>query len=203
MKSFLFSAILCCLAITQTSAQRFGASVTGGFNISQITGDISAGYHKLGWNGGLQAHINLQEKTEISVGIKYSERGSRNQPRFPEFKYVLNYIEVPVIFGYKDWAVSEGGVDYHKIKFRGGLSYGNLLKREVEFAIHEGVIDEFNNFDISMKLGATFYSSAKLKFGTMFTRSLFVIYDGCKPQNPNGQNCLLPYHWTFFVGYEL
>jgi len=189
------------MSLGSLQAQRFGAAIIGGFNMSQMNGDDTPGYDKLGLQAGIEGIINLQEKMDISIGIQYSQRGSRNKTQaLNPFKYKLRYIEVPVRFNFSDWADTEDGVDYYRLKFSGGLSYGNLLSVILEDTKHDGLENEFRNFDLSFALGAYYYINPKLRASGHFTRSILRVYNGC---TRGGLTCLLPYHLTFAIGYEL
>ena len=78
-------------------SQRFKAGILVGFNGSQINGDASAGFNKLGLVAGVRGVTVINEKMEISIELLYSQRGSRSElfnstnTNIP-FKIELNYI---------------------------------------------------------------------------------------------------------------
>lgn len=164
--------------------QRFKAGAVIGVNASQIDGDRSAGYTKLGLVGGLQGIAILTEKTELGLQILYSQRGSQsafnqNNANFP-FKIRINYIEVPVLYTYKDWLFEGKDGDYYKVHIHGGLSYGRLFETEIEDESLTSPLvqlgDEFNEDDISIVLGATYFANEHFGFTVRWSRSLNLLY---------------------------
>ena len=87
--------------------QRFAAFAYAGPNFSQIDGDYYFGYNKLGVRFGIGAHVLGSPKWFASVGLGFSQGGSR--PGRSE-KYSrgsttidlrINTVEVPLLFNYR------------------------------------------------------------------------------------------------------
>lgn len=95
---------------------------------SQVFGDESAGYNKLGIFGGPWASFKLKENWQFRMEIIYIQKGSRENPKEdqPYYKYRLNlhYIEVPLMFR---WIFSP------KLEFEIGAAYGFLIDTYEEF----------------------------------------------------------------------
>ena len=51
--------------------QRFKAGVIAGVTASQIDGDASAGFHKVGLQGGLRGIVVLKPRQEASIEFLY------------------------------------------------------------------------------------------------------------------------------------
>jgi hypothetical protein len=188
--------ILCCsLASVQLNAQaqRFKAGIIVGFNASQLDGDAYAGYNKLGFVGGLSGVILLTDKMYVNTELLYSQRGSTsslvagntNDP----FKITANFIEIPLLFNYKDWLDTEG--EFYKLHFHGGFSYGRLISSKVDGGAYQGV--DFNKNDWSYLLGFTFYTGPHLAFTFRWSRSFGVLYfnDNTNLNSPSLQNHLI------------
>lgn len=113
---FLFSFLICSLLV---SAQEFYGGVLGGFNGSQVEGDLGAGYHKMGLIGGVWTQRDLTDDFYWGLELKIIQKGSRIKPTEKNgyWRYVwrLNYIELPVFVGYRF---------LNDISVFGGLSYG-------------------------------------------------------------------------------
>jgi hypothetical protein len=171
-------------------AQKFGGGITLGFNASQIDGDDMAGYHKIGWNSGLNTSYNLNDPWQINVDFLFSQRGSQSQliPDDTESlrKITLNYVELPVYIAYQDWKIED---DFYKVQGFAGLSAGRLFS--VKNALGDDDIngDNFLKNDFSYILGAKFMFSKHLGMTGRYTRSFLKMY-----KNPeDGSRSLLSY----------
>ncbi len=175
--------ICLCLVLSATighgQTNTFQASLVAGVNAAQINGDLLAGYNKLGLHGGLRVSVDFQDKLQGSVELLYSQRGSRSElsnsdPR----KIHLNYIELPLLIGYKDWLKD----DYYRILFEGGVSYGRLFSHNVSLLGVEDNVDAFNVHDVAYLLGATFYSNQRLGYSFRYSNSLNFLLN--RPDEP-------------------
>lgn len=157
--------------------RRFKGGLIGGFTLSQIEGDEAAGYNKFGFQAGAGVGIVLKEKIELGVEILFTQRGSavRNpsQGNFP-FVLTLNYIQVPVIFNYKDWKAEEE--DYYRLHFHGGFSYGRLINFTTEANEFTVLGDFFRDNDVSWILGATYFVNKHIGVAARYTRSLYPFF---------------------------
>lgn len=182
-------------------ASIFGASIVGGANISQMTGDFDGGFNKLGLHGGLKASVRLSYRTELGIGIQYEQRGSRNRANanttsFP-FKIKTDYLIVPVTYAFKDWYDEEEG--FYKVHFIGGLVYGRLFQRSQEGGrIFDECLEDFRENDVSWQLGAGYFWSRHWGVTVVHTRSLI---DANKSLGPCALD-LRPYQWTFRLEYK-
>lgn len=164
---------------------RFKGGAILGFNASQMDGDQAAGYHKVGLNAGLRAIILLQPKMDISLDLLYSQRGSRTMEyESPEFRAVtLHYLEVPVLFHYKDWlAQDKNGNSFYKASIEAGVSYGRLFNTVPNDAFkllffHPLEKDKLTKNDISLTAGITFMFSAHWGVAARTTQSLNRLYN--------------------------
>jgi hypothetical protein len=180
-----------------TSGPRFKAGLIAGINAAQLRGDESTGFKKLGLTGGISGIAVLDERMDLIVEILYSQRGSTQQliagSQDQIQKYFLNYIEVPVLFGIKDWYNQERE-DYN-LQFYGGLSYGRLIDGAVNFSAehrelltdNEDTPDEIDSDryiidrnadenDISWILGATYFINDNWAASFRYTSSFNFIW---------------------------
>ncbi len=210
---FLFTAI----AAAQTQ-RRFGAAIEAGLTASQLDGDLSAGYNKLGIMAGLRGNINLQTKTHASIGILFAQRGAQDELRQTTpalYSVTLNYLEVPVLFNYADWLVKDGDDSFYRAYFSGGLSYGRLIGTRLrdDGAFAQVVVrptnpppgreNYLNDHDLSVTLGGTFFFKRNLGLSFRWMRSVTFAYNP-KKWNP----APLPRGWnahslTFSLMYRL
>ena len=182
----LLMAVLAPAPAAAQAPRRFKAGIIAGVTASQIDGDNSAGYNKLGLQTGLRAIARLKVRTEASVEFLFSQRGSQSELIKDEFNYFFslttNYLEVPVQWHYKDWLVEGDGdePDYYRVSFNGGLSYARLLGTKVNddlSAIRVIAPDYLKKNDVSFMLGANFFANRHLCFTVRYVRSIGYMYD--------------------------
>ncbi|HFA50630.1 MAG TPA: hypothetical protein ENJ95_16610 [Bacteroidetes bacterium] len=199
--SLFFSA----LAHSQTDdGQRFKAGIIAGLNASQILGDESGGYNRLGLTGGLRAITVLTEKTDLIFEILYSQRGSYDKLGSPTcFNGAIDistkYVEVPVVATFKDWLHEEDG--YYRIQVSGGFSYSRLISASAIGTCHDDLTDLFNTNDVSYTLGVEYFSSEHLSFGMRWSRSFNLLYNREKGLPNRNENSLRGFFLSFRGAY--
>lgn len=167
---------------------RFRAGAVLGLTASQIDGDLSAGYNKLGYQAGLRVISRLKGRHEASMEILYSQRGCQNE-LIPSdydpspFSLTLNYIEVPLQWHFKDWLIEydEEKYNYYRISFNAGLSYARLFstKKDAQLnaAIDAVAPDYLKKDDLSLAIGVNFFFNRHFGITARWNRSLVLIYD--------------------------
>lgn len=164
-----------------TAQQRFKAGLVVGLNASQIKGDDSAGYNKLGLVGGLRAVTVLKDKTDLILELLYSQRGSfDNGQQFfnGDLSIKLNYVEIPIMIAYKDWYKEDD--DYYKVQVTGGLTFSRLLNSAAEGSRHDAELPNFNNNDYGITIGADFFLNKHFALGGRWNRSINLLYNNSK-----------------------
>jgi Outer membrane protein beta-barrel domain len=185
IKCCLLAIFLFSICFNLNAQNRFKGGAIFGFNASQMTGDKAAGYHKVGLNAGLRAIILLKPKTDITLDLLYSQRGSRTtQDEALEFRSVtLHYLEIPVLFHYKDWLETDkSGASYYRASIEAGISYGRLFNTDANDAFkllfyHPLEKNKLTKNDISVTAGITFMFSAHWGLAARMTQSLNRLYD--------------------------
>lgn len=184
---------------------RFGGGIVAGFNASQLDGDNTAGFTKVGANVGLQATIQtgVSDRWLLTTGMQLSQRGSRSNPNESGtvWSATLNYLEVPITMSLRDWKTTDkSGHDFYKVYFTAGLSYGRLFSQNVSpnFTHPQAVVDVFQKNDFSFTGGVSYYINHHWGFNWRFTRSFNYLFDprkyGSGLSNYNG---LLGYFLSF------
>ena len=180
-----------------SQGQRFKAGLTFGLTASQINGDDSAKFNKLGITAGLKAITILTPKSDLVIELLFSQRGSRTDfgknSGIPQRFINLQYIEVPIIYTLKDWYQEEE--DYYKMHFQLGLSYGRLFGSSFENSPLEVAAPFFRENDFSWLTGITFHTNAHFGFFARYTRSINLLFKS-NETNPN-VNSLLSFFLTF------
>ena len=95
------SMFLCALSLTATIfAQQASIGLKAGLNVSNLK---NSGYDmgsKLGFNGGLLAHIHLAPSLALQPEVVYSSQGAKYTVSGSEHQLSLNYINIPVQLQY-------------------------------------------------------------------------------------------------------
>ena len=124
----------------------FDAGIIAGGCFSQIDGDGVAGYHKFGFNAGGRVHVNFSERIAGTLELLFVQRGSYSS--FNGLRYQLNYVDIPVLFTYKDWFVQKGKTNFARVSISGGLSYGRLVGGAISPNASMS-IDDLKKYDLS------------------------------------------------------
>lgn len=184
--------------------QRFKAGLLAGLNASQIGGDDVGGYDKLGLQGGLRATALLRDKMDLSFEILYSQRGSYSKYGSPtcydgNLKINLQYVEVPVVFSYKDWYIEDG--DYYKVQASAGFSFSRLISASAEGSCHDALTEDFNDFDFGFTGGLEYFTSEHFSIGVRWSKSFNLLFNKDKHDNTQGYNSLRGYFLSFRGAY--
>ncbi len=162
--------------------QRFKAGIIAGVTASQIDGDESAGYHKVGLQAGLKGIAILKPKQQASVELLYTQRGCRNEPEtFPYYNTTLNYIEVPLQWHYSDWLVeaADDANDFYRVQFNIGASWAYLLSYEDKYEDGYGIaaaLPDLNKNSFCGMLGVSFYATKNIGFTFRWQRAFNNLY---------------------------
>lgn len=202
--------LLALLPFLLSAQPRFRAGAVLGLTASQIDGDLSAGYNKLGYQAGLRVIARLKGRTEASMEILYSQRGCQNE-LIPSdfdpnpFALTLNYIEVPIQWHFKDWLVEyeDAKNNYYRVAFNAGLSYGRLFSSKVDDDfnwLNNVAPDYLEKNDLSIILGVNFFANRHLGFTARWNRSLVLLYDSrTAPQGGKSWNQHYLYFQTVYL----
>lgn len=199
--SFLFLLIFPFQNIEAQAPQRFKAGLVFGLNASQIRGDDTGGYNRLGIVGGLRGITILTDKVDLNLELLYSERGSKSsneeQIRGFDVDIKLQYVEVPVMVSYKDWYNEDK--DYYKVLASAGLSFSRLLNASSDGLTTHQNVEDFGQNDFNIILGVEFFASPKISFSARWNSSVNLLFDNQK-HNPS-LNGLRGYFLTFRANY--
>lgn len=185
---FILFLALFLIPICLLAQPRFRAGAIVGLTASQIDGDLSAGYNKLGLQAGLRVIGRLTERTDASLEFLFSQRGAQreliqNKYGDPQYPFSLNYVEVPIQWHFKDWLVEgeDESENYYKVSFNAGFSYARLIgsrvKDKEENPFYGLIPDYLNKNDFSFVLGFNFFANRHLGFTVRYNRSIGYMYD--------------------------
>ncbi|MFK7935793.1 MAG: outer membrane beta-barrel protein [Saprospiraceae bacterium] len=157
--------------------RRFKGGVILGVNLSQIDGDLLAGYNKPGFNTGLAVSAILTKRWEIGIELLYSQKGASrtltDQLASAFDKIRLNYVEAPVLVHFYDW----------KFRVSTGLSYARLLNFTIIDSLGEDVSDrqDFRSGNFTFIIGADYFIRDNWSIGARWSRESDI-------QNNSGAN---------------
>lgn len=190
----------------QAEAQdrRFKGGIMFGFNASQINGDDLWGYNKAGLNLGFRINTVIKPRIDVSMDLLYSQRGAQSAFSLDNSqllnRYNLHYIEVPVIFHYKDWEVEVDNTSFYRMDFQAGLAYGRLFRARAVANPFEGREDLLNENDFSWIVGAGYHASEHHSFHFRYTSSINLLFndlDALNAKSLRGFFLTLHYLYTF------
>jgi hypothetical protein len=158
MKSYVIAVLL---ILTTYGATLHGQTFHGGLSLgmvsSQVSGDQSAGYNKLGFYGGPWAHFSFRENWRFQRELAFMQKGSRENPSeengHRSYKLNLNYVEMPLMFR---WLYRE------KIEFEFGVAYGFLISSYEEENFVELNTRPFHTHNSSLVIGLFYHLSDRL-----------------------------------------
>ena len=201
MKRFLLINICFGLLLTLHAQQRFKAGMVLGLTAAQINGDNSAKFNKLGINAGLKVNTILTDRSDLIIELLFSQRGSQTEllPNSGRQQQIihLDYIEVPIIFNYKDWLIEKE--DYYKMHFHAGISYGRLFNTRFDNSPLEEAGPFFRENDFSWLAGITFFTNEHIGIFVRYNRSINLLFKSTSA-NPN-TNSLLGHFWSLGGNY--
>jgi len=152
---------------------RFRLTLLGGFNASQIDGDDSAGFNKIGVNVGGQVNILLDRtdwvgRFQPSVGIGFTQLGSRsvnNDNVFEPFSFRMAYAQIPVMINYID----------QRWMFSAGFAYGRLVNSAYTKGgvdLTESITDVYGSDGVNFIGGMTYYVTRNIGINIHWERSI-------------------------------
>ncbi len=173
MKQYYLAIIFVVIAIG-SYGQRFEGGLIGGFNASQVDGDLYNGYHKPGVILGAYVQTDIAPAIFASMELKYSQKGARNQydedkPDEPKYIMRLGYIDIPVLMGFRT---------SDRVMVIAGASAGYLLhgKEFDEYGeFQEPDRNAFKEFDVQAFAGFQFDLLDNLKMDLRLAYSVLPI----------------------------
>lgn len=166
---FVFVFVLSSLVIsTKVQSQRFLGGIVGGFNLSQIDGDLLQGYNQVGFNVGGRVAAVLADKWQLSLEFLFAQQGSNKSTSdnasavFDNIR--LNFVEVPVMINFIDW----------KFHVSTGLSYARLMSYSATDFTGVDISDtqDYNPDVFFFVIGATFFFNEKVGLNVKWSKSI-------------------------------
>lgn len=187
-------------SVSAHAQQRFKAGIIAGGNASQIDGDNSIGYNKLGLHAGITGITILNERSEFAIEFIYSQRGSQTKitpgSNADRNKISLNYVAVPLVFTYKDWLSEKNNTPYYRVQAHGGLSYARLISTSIQDQGADALSEHFNENDVSWLIGASYFINEHFGFTFRYNRFVTMLFNNNKNTQVNA-NSLRVHYLTF------
>lgn len=164
----LFPFFLIFLGSIGSNAQTFEGALLVGVNLSQIDGDLLAGYNQPGLNAGARVTINLSERWKASTGLQFAQMGSsfsKGDPVNALYDNIrINAVEVPVLAHFIEW----------RFRVSGGLSYSRVINYSAADVIGGSLTEQTDLRDniLSLALGAAYFFNDHWGVDFLWTKSL-------------------------------
>lgn len=175
MKRLLFSLLILTIPLLGTAQEgTFKAGLIGGFNASQIDGDLLAGYNKFGLLAGATVGVQVAERWRPSIEVLYTQKGSRSSADetiiYGAFtRFSIDYVEIPVMMNYvDDGFMLNAGLSYSRI-----VQLREILVDEVDLIDLEG--SNFNKNNASLLAGIGYFINDNLGVEIRYSYSPFSI----------------------------
>lgn len=155
-------------------SQNFGGGITTGLVGSQIAGDPSSGYNKLGIYLGVYANRQFTLKSGAQMEMYFIQKGARENPTDENgnFQYLLriNMIELPVLYNY---TINKS------LLLSGGLAYSYIIGDPFEEANFSTSVPntEWNRHSLSFIFGIEYRITDQLSAVFRTNNSITAIRD--------------------------
>jgi len=155
-----------------TNAQSFKASIIGGINASQVSGDELGGFNKAGVMFGGSAILPVTPKSDVAMELLFIQKGSKtptskDNSNTVYYKMSLNYLEVQINYTYHA---------SKKIGLHVGPTFGVLVgEKEEDIAGELTERPEFQKTEIGIAGGLSFHFSEKVGLYMRLSNSLLPI----------------------------
>jgi hypothetical protein len=179
-------------------AQVFKGEIIGGFNLTQVDGDLQIGYRKFGAHAGVGVmfpfEVTKQHSLALSMEILLNQRGARKRNYYynikdtnfdishGKFEYLLrlNYVSIPFIFHYAE--------ERSGFTFGAGFAYNRMFSSsELEYDIQQtydtDTVKRLNPNDFTVLADVRIRIWQQLKFGFRFEYSMFSLRTRTFPAN--------------------
>lgn len=167
MKYLVLAFVL--ITISISAQKRFINSLHIDFFGNQIDGDGYGGYNHVGVQGGIGSMYKLKNSNgAVCFEINYAQKGARvwakpSQGSYDNFKFNLNYIEVPVFYVFEKWG----------LPFEVGPTFSYLLNAKREFnGIISSPTDPYRNYELGGLLSLNYQITKNLFFKFRVTNSI-------------------------------
>ena len=191
MKRFLLLIFVLVFGVGLSAQEFFGGLIAGGV-MSQVGGDMRGGYNKLGIVGGAFAGLNLSEDLDVQMELKYIQKGSYSTdmetwPAYDPFLIKLDYMDLPVVFGYNLNKINVNGVNLRWLKLEAGVSFDVLVNYRQEIRGDEVFSSNpWNRFVLNTVIGARVSVKENVEIGLRAVNAMTSICKSSKYLYSNG-----------------
>ncbi len=155
-----------------SAQKRFVNSVHVGLFGNQVDGDGKGGYNHPGIQFGIGNLYKFKDSNgAIGFEMNYAQKGAREWPRpnqgiYDEFKFNLNYVEVPVYYVFEQWG----------LPFEVGPTFSYLQSSEYNINGIVSTPGEYREFEIGGMFSMNYKITEKLFFKFRITNSILPIF---------------------------
>jgi len=160
-----------------TTSQTFIASLHGGINQSQLSGDDLSGFRKTGLHGGVSVSYpwsNLQK--QIAIELLYQQKGSRGTDvSGTNQEIAVNTLSIPVIYRWGEWYNDQ--TERHNFYIDLGTVVNSIIGVSSENTFFDNRTSDFNDFDWGLIGGVSISIGQKFSSTIRYERSITSIFN--------------------------
>jgi len=199
MKKILLLLICFVLAKSLNSQAFYGGLALGGV-VSQVEGDMRAGWNKVGFTAGGFVGLHLNNTFNAQMELKYIQKGSKSNTDVyvvgDPYKIQLGYIELPVLFTANLGVIKINGHEMDWLSFELGASLDALLHQQVTYnGAAENGPNYFRRLACSSLIGIKFTIAQRFHIAFRSVNSITSIYKG----NLSNEYCRRFWHRGVFA----
>lgn len=130
----LITVLICCAGCVTAQQSTFNGGVYGGFTTSQVNGDETDGFHRIGVTGGLFVEKSISQIFKPAFELGFSQKGSANKTH--DFKLTAGYVDAALIFKCYPTKLTEFGIfvgPMLSVKAYENLTVNNLTQKSNNF----------------------------------------------------------------------
>ncbi len=195
--------LLLFISLTSLSAQSFKGGLKGGLVASEVSGDELAGPNKLGFFGSAYTMYPIAEHSFLQMEVMYIQKGSKSVPkeenRYADYQFSLQYFEVPLLYVHdlSAWSSLFKGTLIH-----GGLSLSTLVgHKETKDGTAFPINSNFNVVELNLLLGFSYPISNSLYATLGYSNSLTPIRPHASGQTTWKNHGQYNSVWTLGLSY--
>jgi len=164
---------ICSTATSQT----FIASLHGGINRSQLSGDDLSGFRKTGLHSGVSISYpwdSLQK--QIAIELLYQQKGSKGSGLSGiNQEIAVNTLSIPVIYRWGEWYNDQ--TERHNFYIELGTVVNSIIGVSSENTFFDNRTSDFNDFDWGLIGGVSISIGQKFSSTIRYERSITSIFN--------------------------
>ena len=173
IKIIVVSILTCFCVATQGQRLPFDGGLYGGFTTSQINGDETDGFHRIGGTGGIFVETTVANAYKPTFELGFSQKGSADKNH--SFKITTGYVDAALLLKMYPTNLKNPGSKLHSLGLYAGpllsvKAYENLIVNDLTQKTKN-----FGRFDLQLCGGLEYALLESLKLDIRCTYSILKI----------------------------